>query len=333
MDGDTVQTARRRLQQATQNGDSVTEMDQDDMGIEGQGDGEESEDTDAIQDTDNAAVDFRNGWVYFKVADSFACTKVLELLMENINFASGEPLTLGFFLFFTHSADAMKAETETVQVESGVRNEMNLADEGDRDDETTHGTIEGEENHEDSGNSNAGSGDRAMDRGDSVGSESESDEGEQSNYGALEPDGKCTEENVTAVDDELYPNVSLDREAISSEKDSSVSHRSGSGEDGVWDTWSRKYLETLYATADGNPETFETEYDRKIKAIDLLMEESEKLHKHFSVTLKQVSQCAHNGTHHRLFTCALCSDNVERGANKLEQQNNTAALLMCEIII
>lgn len=46
-----------------------------------------------------------NQWIYVKVPDAFQCTEVFEALLENIMFFLGEPVTIGFFTFFTHYGD------------------------------------------------------------------------------------------------------------------------------------------------------------------------------------------------------------------------------------
>lgn len=61
--------------------------------------------------------DVRDQWFRFKLHDIFQCTEVLDCLLENIQFFLGEPITLGFFPYFTHrkhgDARNEKAMTET----------------------------------------------------------------------------------------------------------------------------------------------------------------------------------------------------------------------------
>lgn len=55
----------------------------------------------------------RNQWIQFSTPDAFQCTQVLESLLENIYFAIGEPLTLGFSPFFTQNIDGESLDDVT----------------------------------------------------------------------------------------------------------------------------------------------------------------------------------------------------------------------------
>lgn len=77
----------------------------------------EGEDNDVTEDgsdgtaSDASSVVFENGsknrrnqWIFFVIPDSFQCTVILEALLENIQYGLAEPITLGFFPYFTHGA-------------------------------------------------------------------------------------------------------------------------------------------------------------------------------------------------------------------------------------
>lgn len=98
-------------------------------------DGEESgsDESEEAHNSDDGAegsaercpIDLKNQWVFFRIEDSFRCTEVLEALMENIQFALGEPITLGFLPYFTHSEGTS----------DGVSNPDNRCSEPDNEDQ------------------------------------------------------------------------------------------------------------------------------------------------------------------------------------------------------
>lgn len=97
---------------------------------------EETDDSDAESDgsetlggselNGTGSSDIRMQWIYFKVADSFRCPSIMDLLLENIQFALGEPITLGFLPYFTHNSS-----TETgVEDEDTVEGPSTSKDDG-----------------------------------------------------------------------------------------------------------------------------------------------------------------------------------------------------------
>lgn len=79
---------------------SADDMSDDDsvLDITGRSDEQQNRNEDDV-------VEVKNQWVMFKVVDAFKCTEVLELLMENVQFVLGEPISLGLLPFFTHQHD------------------------------------------------------------------------------------------------------------------------------------------------------------------------------------------------------------------------------------
>lgn len=71
-----------------------------------------SEHSDRTGRNSDAVNGIRAQWVTFNVPGSFKCTEVLDCLLENIQFAFGEPITLGFFPYFTHKRDTVSAAVE-----------------------------------------------------------------------------------------------------------------------------------------------------------------------------------------------------------------------------
>lgn len=71
-------------------------------------------------------VDKKQQWIYFKAPDSVRCTPVMELLLENINFALGEPITLGFIPYVTQNTDEEDVEepADEMNVEECVQSNV-----------------------------------------------------------------------------------------------------------------------------------------------------------------------------------------------------------------
>lgn len=104
-------------------------------------DGSYSDDGDEAEagssDRSPTTVDVMEQWMFFRVPDSFRSTTIMEYLLENIQFAFGEPITLGFYPYVVHRHSAVPQHPITgngaLAVDSGVAtqndgNELRLDD-------------------------------------------------------------------------------------------------------------------------------------------------------------------------------------------------------------
>lgn len=53
---------------------------------------------------ENRRDDPRTEWIFFKPRDCLMCTEVVDVLLENVHFALGEPMYSGFLPYYTHTS-------------------------------------------------------------------------------------------------------------------------------------------------------------------------------------------------------------------------------------
>lgn len=165
------------------------------------------------------------------------CTELLDLLLENIQFAFGEPITLVFLPYFTH-----KKECDGIE---GV-----CADHTDDGGPYESGVVDGLANVE-------------------------------------------------------HP---------------------------IWDEWSRKYLRLLDMDGEETSDRLGNGKERRKQIIDLLTEETEKLHKTTSSVLLEFSSCHHGTVKRSNFPCDPCCKKLDQCGKDILQQNATMATMINEVV-
>lgn len=124
-----------------------------------------------------------------------------------------------------------------------------------------------------------------------------------------------------------YPHRGIDNST--SEDDVSVPlEHTENGNTPIWpddtmrDDWGQRYLEVLRGTG-ARGKKFETDYNLRIKALDLLTEETESLYNSMGSFLHCFSVCVHDGTLANMFPCSKCSDMLGDKGKEVNQQNAT----------
>lgn len=275
-DGDVVETGREAKKEVCGRRDAYNGTEEGDERKESDSG---SESTSSRDDSEEQGKDIRTEWMTIKIEDCIQSTEVFESLLENIMFVLCEPITLGFFPFFTHGKDTVADDIDPKRTEPEVGNEADSSDVA-----TPERSQDGPPVPVQDGGPG---GTKCKEENDARGSSS-TDRIETETGGDCDEDKK----DLKKIEDDENDCTKSPSEVAPARC-----------QIGACNEWGLKYLNLLQDIQSESPDSIEKRNKFKKAVIYMMYGEVEVLYREASSALLEFCFCRHDGTVHTAFPC------------------------------